>query len=152
MLYLIIPVIIFAVDQLLKRYVEANKEMDCREEICGGRLMLRRSHNRGAMLNFMERRPKLVAGVSLGFLIPIMISFLVLLTKNGKGLLKLGLSFLIGGACSNAYDRLVRKYVVDYFSFQVKWEKLRRIVFNIGDLFIFLGSLLVILWNGRQKS
>ncbi len=57
-------------------------------------------------------------------------------------LIKLGLSFVVGGAFSNVYDRLVRRYVVDYFSFNVKWERLRRIVFNISDLFIFLGSFL----------
>ena len=38
----------------------------------------------------------------------------VTLGQKGKAALKLGLAFLLGGAFSNTYDRLKRKYVVDY--------------------------------------
>mgnify|MGYP004557310627 CR=1 FL=1 len=36
------------------------------------------------------------------------------------------------------YDRLKRGYVVDYFSIQC--GKLKKVVFNLGDIFVFLGS------------
>ena len=52
-------------------------------------------------------------------------------------------SLLLGGAFSNTYDRLKRKYVVDYFSFGVKWEPLRAIVFNISDFCILIGALII---------
>lgn len=42
------------------------------------------------------------------------------------------------GAISNLYDRVVRRYVVDYFSIQC--GKLKGVVFNLGDIFVFLGS------------
>ncbi len=51
---------------------------------------------------------------------------------------KTGLAILLGGAVSNLYDRYVRRYVVDYFSFQFGW--LKKVVFNLGDLFVFAGS------------
>ena len=51
---------------------------------------------------------------------------------------KLGIAMILGGALSNLYDRLVRRYVVDYFSIQC--GKLKEIVFNLGDIFVFLGS------------
>ena len=45
-----------------------------------------------------------------------------------------------------------RKYVVDYFSFHTKCRKLERVVFNLEDMFIFLGGFLVIFWNMLRKS
>ena len=39
------------------------------------------------------------------------------------------------------YDRLKRGYVVDYFSIRCKY--LEKVVFNLGDFFIFAGSALI---------
>ena len=64
---------------------------------------------------------------------------------KGKMLLKTGLSFLLGGAFSNTYDRMIRGYVVDYFGFQVKNENLQKIVFNISDFCIAIGAALCVL-------
>lgn len=155
MIYLLIPVIIVCVDMYIKNYIEKNKEVGSAEELFGGRIILRRSHNTGAMLNFMEKKQQLVAGFSLGLSIAVVVGYLVLLMQKGRHLLKLALSFIVGGAISNVYDRLVRHYVVDYFSFNMKKGKLKSIVFNLADIFIFLGSFLSIienLWNSKQKS
>ena len=46
---------------------------------------------------------------------------------------KLGIAIILGGAISNLYDRVVRRYVVDYFSIQC--GKLKGVVFNLGDIF-----------------
>ncbi|MFR5731015.1 MAG: signal peptidase II [Clostridium sp.] len=43
---------------------------------------------------------------------------------------------MLGGAVSNLYDRMIRHYVVDYFSIQC--GKLKKVVFNLGDIFAFL--------------
>ena len=61
-----------------------------------------------------------------------------LLPQKGKKVQKLGIAMILGGALSNLYDRLVRRYVVDYFSIQC--GKLKEVVFNLGDIFVFLGS------------
>ena len=53
---------------------------------------------------------------------------------------------LTDGLCGNDTNslsdlyRLKRGYVVDYFSIQ--WKKLKKVVFNLGDIFIFAGSAL----------
>lgn len=65
-----------------------------------------------------------------------------LLQGKGKTAQKLGLSIIIGGALSNLYDRLVRGYVVDYFS--IEWDRLKKVVFNLGDMFVFLGSAVIV--------
>lgn len=48
---------------------------------------------------------------------------------------------MLGGAFSNTYDRLVRKYVVDYVSFHVPLKGLKKVIFNIGDFCILIGAL-----------
>lgn len=50
---------------------------------------------------------------------------------------------LMGGALSNLYDRVVRGYVVDYFT--IEWKFLKKVVFNLGDMFVFLGSAVFVL-------
>ena len=60
---------------------------------------------------------------------------------RGRILEKLALTLTLAGGVSNLYDRMKRGYVVDYFSFQ--WKALKKVVFNLGDLFIFAGAFLM---------
>lgn len=129
----------------VEKYIHAAGEKQKEKEILGGRLLLRRYHNRGAMLNLGEKKRSLVAAVSVALTVLLTIVFLLSLGRWGNNLLRAGLSLLLGGSFSNTYDRLKRKYVVDYFSFNVKWEPLRRIVFNLSDFCIMIGALLTVL-------
>jgi signal peptidase II len=61
--------------------------------------------------------------------------------KRGNELLKLGLSLIVAGGASNVWDRIKRKYVVDY----IYWKRLKKIIFNLADVMIALGSVLVLL-------
>jgi signal peptidase II len=142
---------IVVVDLSLKQRVEKEKD-SFQKEIFGGRILLRKSHNYGAMLNLLEKHHSFVAGLSAGLTGGIAAAWLYVLRQKGMHLWKLALAFLVGGAFSNVYDRIQRGYVVDYFSFRTKRKKLERVVFNIGDLSIFLGALLVILKNFFRKS
>ncbi len=73
--------------------------------------------------------------------------FLVLkkrFASQGSTMEKLGLSFVVGGGLSNVAERMKKGYVVDYFSFpRFGSGKFKDTIFNIGDLFIILGSLLL---------
>lgn len=139
MLYLSLAGIIFVADLFIKNYIEKNKKMNEEEEILGGNITLTKYHNKGAMLNFMEKNTKLVVFIS-GFLLGgLLLLFGLMIPKKGNKVLKFGLAILVGGAASNVYDRVKRGYVVDYFSF--KW--LKNVVFNIADLFIIVGSILI---------
>ena len=77
--------------------------------------------------------------------------FLSTFTFRGSAALKAGLALLLGGAYSNTYDRLTRRYVVDYVSFPVKNQRFRRIVFNISDFCILIGALLMTLAGMWEK-
>lgn len=146
MIYIGIAAGIFLFEFFLKGYIEKNKTEGKIEEKCGGILWIRKYHNKGAFLNFMEKNRPVVAGVSIGFSVLLTVIFVLTLGKKGKALLKTGLALLLGGAYSNTYDRLHRKYVVDYFSIHVPkgpFKKLSTVVFNIADFCIIIGAMIM---------
>lgn len=133
---------IFWGDFLLKNYIEKHVREREEREICHGKFLIRRHHNRGMMLNAGQERRRLVAVMSLAFTAVLTLIFIVSLGHRGNNLLRFGLSLLLGGAFSNTYDRLRRGYVVDYLSFPVKWQGFRKIVFNCSDFCIIIGALI----------
>lgn len=62
--------------------------------------------------------------------------------QTDSGLTRLGLSFSIGGALSNALDRLLYGAVADFFHFHyAEWSFY---IFNIADMAITLGVILLL--------
>lgn len=130
---------VFAADLAIKNRVEKSGSLPRR--VCKGRIVLQKYHNRGAMLNFGEKRQWLVAVASVLLTLLVLAAFVISLGQKGNNLLRFGLALLLGGAFNNTYDRLKRRYVVDYISFQVKWKRLARVVFNLSDLCIMAGAM-----------
>ena len=140
---------IFLGDLWIKNYIEKHiVDGELRKKL-GGKLLIRKYHNRGAALNEGEKKRPLVAAISVLLSIAALVLLILSFGHRGNNLLRIGLSLLLGGAFSNTYDRLKRKYVVDYVSFGVKWKKLRNVVFNISDFCIIIGALLAALGAGR---
>ena len=139
--YIWMAAAVFAVDMLLKGHVESTKKMHEEQRLPGGWASVRRYHNTGAFLNLGEKNRTLVCACSLGLSVAVSVLFLVTLTQKGSALLKAGLALLLGGAFSNTYDRLHRKYVVDYLSFHTGIRMLDRIIFNLADFAIMIGAL-----------
>lgn len=148
MIFVALTLVIFITDLKIKKYIEENKEMHKKEEILNGNITIERYHNKGAMLNFMQNNAGVVQVFSTTLLGILLLLFAIVLPKKGDNLLKLGLSMVLGGAISNVYDRFKRGYVVDYFSFKF----IKKIVFNIGDIFIFAGSILVAVLSIVKKD
>lgn len=140
---------IFFGDLWIKNQIEKNVVEGSERKLAGGMLLLRRHHNKGMVLNFGEKRRPVVAVFSALLVVCALMFFILSFGQHGNHLLRVGLSLLLGGGFSNTYDRLKRKYVVDYVSFNVKWKGLRRIVFNVSDFCIMIGALLIALGAGR---
>ena len=147
MFFILLVILIIWGEWKLKSYFEAVYDFKKQKLICKDTIRLRKYHNFGAFLNIMESKKKLLHAVSIIFTLTISLFFLITLCSKGNKMLKLGLSLLLGGAFSNTYDRLTRKYVVDYFSFCTPWDSLNRIVFNISDFCIIVGTLITVLTN-----
>ena len=142
MIYLILAAGIFLLELRIKHVIETRREEGKETKACGGALLIRKYHNRGAFLNAGEKAQPFVAVLSLLLTAGVAGFLAAALRHRGKAVYKTGLALLLGGGCSNTCDRLHRKYVVDYFSFGVRWKWLRRIVFNVSDFCILAGALL----------
>jgi len=143
MIYIIIVIAIVFMEYKIKNYIESNFELGEEKKILKGRITLTKYYNKGAFLNFLENKKEIIKTVSyvgLGFLL---LLFAFMLPKKGNRLYKLGITLLLGGAISNVSDRLTKGHVVDYFTINCK--KLKNVVFNLGDIAIFIGAILVFL-------
>lgn len=151
MIYTVIGVLLFITDGIIKLLVEKRGDERTVKKICGGKLLLRKYHNEGAMLGTGASKPKIIAFISVIFTTFMTGVFVATLGYKGSGMMKAGLGLLLGGAYSNTYDRLRRKYVVDYVSFGVKNQWLQNIVFNISDFGIMIGAALFAIGELRKK-
>lgn len=136
--------IIFVIDLLFKESIEDQEPEGFPREMekSGGRIWLYRNHNEGFPFGFLKKKQWLVKNVPLVITSALAGILLWLTPRKGQLLEKTALACVVGGSLSNLYDRLVRGYVVDYFSIQ--WKQLKKVVFNLGDLFIFLGAGLLL--------
>lgn len=148
-------VLLAVIDLCIKSAVEEQEEGAFPKELEGtkGKVILHKNHNEGFSFGYLKNHPELV------LMLPLAVaSFLggmlsCLLKQKGFFFQKLAIAFTLSGAVSNLYDRMVRHYVVDYFSLQ--YGKLKKVVFNLGDLFIFLGAgiyLLSELWQALKEK
>lgn len=99
-------------------------------------------------------------GISFGFFIPniifyplvaviFVVSFLYLLKKINSAIFapdKIGLSFVLGGAMANLIDRFNLGCVVDFID--LKFFP----VFNLADIFITVGVIIIIIKSSKNNS
>ena len=140
---------VFLTDTILKSRAEKHLSDKAVREIAGDKILLRKLHNYGLACNLGEKHPKLIEQGTLAVWITMFLTWLRVLKKPlGKVqgiLVRLGGALVLGGGLSNLNDRITKGYVTDYVSFNVKSEKLRRIVFNISDMCIAVGAVLAAL-------
>ena len=137
MVYVGIVAGIFLLEFGIKTLVEKKRKLNTTKALCDGKILLRKHHNKGIVLNIGQETPRLVAWISFVLCMGITLVALIFGKKANK-FVKSGLALLLGGAYSNTYDRLFRTYVV-------KNARLRRIVFNIADFCIMIGTILVLI-------
>ena len=154
--YIMTLVSLFAADSIIKYRIEKEKRQGDVTPCLNGKVVIKKYHNKGAMLNIGEQNQHFMAILSLVFSAFVTGIFVATLGMKGKKLLNTGLALILGGAYSNTYDRLRRKYVVDYLSFQINTDKINNnlckrlaqkfnaIVYNISDFGIILGSMLLV--------
>ena len=122
---------------LVRRGLEAGKGP---ASLLGGRVLVRRLYNRGSGFGLVPLDARQVAPLSLAAL-------WALLRWGGS---RLGTGLLLGGGLSNLYERVRRGRVLDYLRFPRAPGVLKKYTYNLADLFILLGAVLVLL-RGRKK-
>ena len=142
MLYTGIIAALSSLDLGIKWLIEQEKPEEFPKPLphAKGKILLYRNHNAGFPFGFLEQHAELVRMLPLAVISGLAGFLAAILPQKGKNVQKFGIAVILGGAVSNLYDRMIRHYVVDYFSIQ--WKKLKKVVFNLGDIFIFAGSAL----------
>lgn len=153
MIFIGIMGVIFLIDCFVKQ--QAEKQLGSKaKEVAKGNLKLQKLHNKGIAFGLFKGKENITIVATAMALGTMTASFFAIVFKAGKSLNKLGYALMIGGGLNNLYERITKGYVTDYFSFNVKWDKLKRLVFNISDMFILIGAFLVLvgkLFGGQKK-
>ena len=142
MIWLLFAGALAGIDLGIKYYIRKNKTESDHTPILKNKVIITRVCNKGAMLGFMKNNVKMLTGISLICFGAIFGMLLAFSGQKGNILIKTGLTLLLGGSGSNVYERVTGDGVTDYFKLNIGCEKFRKIVFNIGDFFIFIGTLL----------
>ena len=137
-------------DQAVKKEIEREEDAAFPRDLpCArGWIRIHKNHNPGFPFGVMKENPDLVKGIPALTASAVLGALGMLLLRKGSTGQKIGLSVVLAGAASNLYDRFRRGYVVDYFSIQ--WKSLKKVVFNLGDMFIFLGSALLVISQAAE--
>lgn len=136
MRYIIFIVSISILD-LFSKYVIKNKvPVNTKIEILKDKLYIWHIKNKGTAYSKFEKYPDFVF-ISSGILLStITVYFIKLLKKEGQTFLKTGMAMIIGGAIGNIIERGTKREVTDFIYIKTKNAP----IFNIADVFIFIGS------------
>lgn len=135
-----IIVLIIVFDQWTKKEALWRLENSASIDILKNRIELTLVKNTGAAFNIFSDRRKLLIGVTLPTIVFLGYYLMVCLGREGSSLLKLALSFVIGGGIGNLIDRIKKGFVVDFIYFKIK----KFPVFNFADFFVFGGEFILI--------
>ncbi len=149
-----ITAVLAMIDITVKSCIEGNLLRKEERTAFGGRLILRKVYNQGFAMELMDDEPEKVRYVSVFSAMVLTIVQLASLLFRGRPARKIGLSLMTAGAWSNTFDRWIRGYVIDYFGIQTKWKKITKITWNLADVFLMAGGILVALSYlfGRKRK
>ena len=144
MVFILIVLAVLALNFIAGNHVKTTLDEGESRQAWGGRLILRREENAGAAFGECADNPSGVKKLSGILLLIVGIKFIAALFKKGEGVRKFGYALLFGGALSNFIERMRKGSVTDYVSLNVNIKRIRRIVFNVADVCIALGLIILI--------
>ena len=127
--------------QCARWYLEREDRKE--SEHLGGRIRLTALRNDGSAFGLLP-----IKGGALAALSAAVMALCVWLYRGCR----LGCALLLGGGISNLWERVRHGSVFDYIVFPKASEKLRRYVFNLADIAIFLGAIAIVLGTRKRKE
>ena len=101
--------------------------------------------NYGAAFNLLSGSRFILSFISV--ISAIILSYFIFISEN-KHINKYGLSFILAGSIGNGIDRILKGYVIDF----IKIKFIDFPVFNIADIVINIGVLILIISHFRYKN
>ncbi len=138
--YLLTAITLFLGEEGIKSRVERKYDLNEKKPIWKENIILTKHHNYGFAHNKWSDKPERVRGISIAGMTLVAANAVNLFFSGAGRILKTGMMLLLAGGMSNAYDRLERKYVVDYFI--INKGRLKKTIFNLADIMLFLGTVL----------
>ena len=154
---LLITTIVFlsiALDQISKIWVRNNFESYVDNSIIGDVFILINVENTGAFLGMGSELPEKLRVLLLIVLPIIVLIGITAYTYIDKALDKIsiiGFSLIIGGGIGNIFDRIVYGSVTDFFYLDF-WGIFQTGIFNIADLSVTTGMILILISSFKKKS
>ncbi len=134
--------LIFVLDRLSKIYVIELIKSQEREIFLYDFLNLTLNWNTGIAFGLLSSNANLLYHL-VSALILLIIAYLIYLMVIADSSGKIILSLIIGGAIGNLYDRLTYFAVPDFIDFHI--EDFHWFTFNVADIFISIGILLMVI-------
>ncbi|AZQ58028.1 signal peptidase II [Maribacter sp. MJ134] len=152
--YIIVLVLLnIGCDQISKEAVRNNVRSKDYIELIDDHFILTNIENKGAMLGFGENFPPLVKKILLQGL-PLVVLLILLyrtLIKTDLNIwLIVAFAFVIGGGIGNLIDRIYYGSVTDFF--QIRLGVLKTGIFNMADVSVTFGVLLLLLLSITHKK
>ena len=141
--YLFIISFFCILDQLSKYYINFNLDRLLNKDFLIFTITFTRNY--GAAFNIFSGSRLFLSFISI---ISTIILFYFIFRKENKLINNYGLSFILAGSIGNGMDRILNGYVIDFI--QIKFINFP--VFNIADIVINLGVLLLIISYFRYKK
>lgn len=140
-------------DQISKKVVRDNVSEADFIPIIDNHLILTNVENTGAMLGFGENLSPILKIIFLQGL-PLIVLLVLLyrtLTKTSMNpWVILAFAFVIGGGIGNLMDRIAHGSVTDFF--QIRLGFLRTGIFNMADVAVTFGIILILILSFRKKE
>lgn len=139
----ILPVIIILLDQITKIMAINYLKTSSPYIIIDNFFQLNYVENYGAAFGILQNKKMFFIIITLAVILAITV-FLVKNYYQMNNFMRIGLGMLLGGAIGNFIDRVRLGYVVDFISFRLI-NRYDFPVFNIADVFIVVGTGLILL-------
>ena len=147
---LVLALVVLVIDFATKRWVELELVYD-QQILLTSFLNLVLTYNAGAAFSFLSNESGWQRWLFSGIAICASVLIIYLLRKHtSEKLFCVALSFILGGALGNLWDRITLGYVVDFLDFHYSgyhWP-----AFNVADSLILIGALLLIFESFRHKE
>ena len=143
-----------AFDQLSKIWVRNNFESYIEKSIIGDVFTLIKVENTGAFLGMgseLSEIPRILLLIVLPIIVLISITLYTYLEKTLDQTSIIGFSLIIGGGIANIFDRIVYGSVTDFLYIDLGGI-FKTGIFNIADLSVTTGMILILISSFKNKS
>lgn len=144
----IVSLIVFIIDRVVKILVTNSFALDVRNTIIDNFFYITNCHNKGAAFSLFT------GNVIFLIFVTIVVLYLMYRTIKSKDSIRtitvISYGLLLGGILGNLFDRIVYGYVIDYLDFII--FKYDFAIFNIADVAIVIGAIMLLVFEGSDKS